>query len=99
MRILWVEKQEWFAARTWAVQRRLAGVLARGLRIPRMVNLFVRDAQQLGSYWKRSNRPIGLSAGRATLRAGLPDDVTLRYSSFWVNFRTAYSSCKIIEFM
>jgi hypothetical protein len=65
--------------------------------IPRMVNLF--DAQQLGSYWKRGNRPIGLSAVRATLRAGFPDDVTLCYASFWANFRTAYSSCKIIEFM
>jgi hypothetical protein len=34
-----------------------------------------------------------------TLRVDFPDDVTLCYASFWFNFRSGYSSCKIIEFM
>jgi hypothetical protein len=68
--------------------RRSARLLALGrdVTLRRMVNLFVRDAQQLGSYCKRSNQPIGLNAVRATLRSDFPDDVTPCYTSFGTNF-------------
>ena len=43
--------------------------------------------------------PTFLGISLHVLRAEFPDDVTPCYASFLAKFRTAYSSCKIIEFM